>query len=230
MKSARPVAAAAATSHLGARAAGVGFAAMAAIGLLSAGAARADAFVPLPDGQESAPGVTLTRTGEHAVVSSSMAANGAGRVVWVSGSITADVTETPVVEKPGPYSYPNNGNGTNNSSTHGASQVNTGYIVGCQVGVGDKAISAGMSANVGTSSAGLGGSFGLQLGPGEVKAVQVSFKDILKPGVYAVGYRDFEIQLQGCAGFAQARSYAVVEILGNNYTKTVLYGAPFSIG
>ncbi|WP_342217384.1 ESX secretion-associated protein EspG, partial [Nocardia farcinica] len=41
------------------------------------------------------PGVTITRTGEHAVISPSMAANGAGRVAWVSGNATADVTVTP---------------------------------------------------------------------------------------------------------------------------------------
>nr|WP_280417761.1 MspA family porin [Nocardia carnea] len=207
-----------------------GGAAIAAIGLWSAGAASADAFVALPDGQETAPGVKITRTGERATVSPSLAANGAGRVAWVSGTITAEVTDTPKVERPGPYSAPANGNGTNNSSTHGASQVNAGYIVGCQVSIGDRAITAGMSANVGTTSAGLSGSVGLQLGPGEVGLVQVGFKDILEPGVYAVGYRDYEIDVQGCGGYAQARSYAVVEIIGNNYSKTVLYGAPFSIG
>jgi hypothetical protein len=38
------------------------------------------------------------------------------------------------------------------------------------------------------------------------------------------------IQVQGCAGYAQARSYTVVEIIGDNYSKTTLYGMPFSIG
>ncbi|MEU1981725.1 MspA family porin [Nocardia sp. NPDC019395] len=209
---------------------GLGCAAITVIGLLSAGAAQADTFVPLPDGRETGPGVTLTRVGEHATVSPSMAANGVGRVAWVTGTVAAEVTDAPRVERPGPYSSPGNGNGTNNSSTHGASQVNAGYIIGCQVSVGDKAITAGMSANVGTTSAGVSGSVGVQLGPGEVKLVQVGFKDILEPGRYAVGYRDFGIDLQGCGGYAQARSYAVVEIIGNNYSKTVLYGAPFSIG
>ncbi|PTR42926.1 MspA protein, partial [Rhodococcus sp. OK611] len=31
-------------------------------------------------------------------------------------------------------------------------------------------------------------------------------------------------------GYAQARSYTVVEIVGNDYSKTTLYGQPFSIG
>ncbi|WP_280421404.1 MspA family porin [Nocardia carnea] len=214
----------------GARLAGIGTAVTVIVGLLSAGAADADTFVPLPDGRTDAPGATLTRTAERAVVSPSMAANGAGRVVWVSGTVTADVRSTPTVERPGPYSSPGNQPGTNNSSTHGASQVNTGYIVGCQVSIGDKAISAGLSGNVSTNGAGLSGSAGIQLGPGDVEFVRIGFKDILGPGVYSLGYRDFEIQIQGCGGYAQARSYTVLEIIGDHYSKTTLYGAPFSIG
>ncbi|MEU1525427.1 MspA family porin [Nocardia rhamnosiphila] len=198
--------------------------------LVASGPAAADTFVPLPDGREAAPGATITRTAEHAVVSPSMAANGAGRVVWVSGTITADVTLTPTVERPGPYSTPEDWPGTNNSSTHAASQVNTGYIVGCQVSIGDEALSAGLSGNVSTNGAGLSGSAGIKIGPGEVQFVRIGFKDILGPGVYSLGYRDFEMEIQGCGGYAQARSYTVVEIIGNHYSKTTLYGAPFSIG
>lgn len=217
-------------SRWGVRLGGVGAVIACAAGLATAGHAAADTFVPLPDGREYAPGATITRTAEHAVVSPSMAANGAGRVAWVSATITAEVTQTPTVEGPGPYSVPEDWPGTNNSSTHGASQVNTGYIVGCQVSIGDSAISAGLSGNVSTNGAGLSGSAGIQIGPGEVAFVRVGFKDILEPGVYSVGYRDFEIKIQGCGGYAQARSYTVVEIIGEHYSKTTLYGAPFSIG
>lgn len=209
---------------------GIGVALAVAAGLVATGTAQADTFVPLPDGTQTGPGATITRTGEHAVISPSMAANGAGRVVWVSGTVTADVTDAPTVEAPGPYSTPENWPGTNNSSTHGASQVNTGYIVGCQVAIGESAISAGLSGNVTTNGGGIGGSAGVQLGPGQIKFVQISFKDILRPDVYSVGYRDFEIEIQGCAGYAQARAYTVVEIVGDHYSKTTLYGAPFSIG
>lgn len=202
----------------------------AAVGMLAAGYAAADTFVPLPDGHQAAPGATINRTGEHAVVSPSMAANGAGRVVWVSGTVTADVIHTPTVDRPGPYSTPAGMPGTNNSSTHGASQVSTGYIVGCQVSIGDSAITAGLSGNVSTNGGGLSGSAGIQLGPGDVEFVRVGFKDILEPGVYSLGYRDFEIEIQGCGGYAQARAYTVVEIIGDHYSKTTLYGAPFSIG
>ncbi|MEV0109706.1 MspA family porin [Nocardia sp. NPDC050799] len=213
----------------GARIAGVGAAAAVTVGLLSVGAANADAFVALPDGQKAGPGVTITRTGEHAVVSPSMAANGAGRVVWVSGNAIADVTVTPEGE-PGPNNGPTGEDGTNNSSTHGASQLNTGYIVGCQVSIGEDAIGLGGSLGLSLDGGSLGGSVGVELGPGEVKFVQIDYKDITKPGRYSVEYQDAEIEIQGCAGYAQARSYTVVEIIGDHYSKTTLYGQPFSIG
>ncbi|MEU4843341.1 MspA family porin [Nocardia testacea] len=213
----------------GARIAGVGAAAAVAVGLLSVGAANADAFVALPDGQKAGPGVTITRTGEHAVVSPSMAANGAGRVVWVSGNAIADVTVTPEGE-PGPNNGPTGADGTNNSSTHGASQLNTGYIVGCQVSIGEDAIGLGGSLGLSLDGGSVGGSVGVDLGPGEVAFVQIDYKDITKPGKYSVEYQDAEIEIQGCAGYAQARSYTVVEIIGDHYSKTTLYGQPFSIG
>ncbi|MFC3966434.1 MspA family porin [Nocardia jiangsuensis] len=223
----------------GVRAAGIGAAAAVALGLFSTGAANADTFVPLPDGQKLGPGVTVTRLGEHAIVSPSLAANGAGRVVWVSGNAIADVTATPEGEI-GPFNGPADEPGSNNSSTHGASQLNTGYIVGCQVSISDEAISAGLGGGLGLTfpfdgSEALGdgafeGSIGLDLGPGEVKFVQIEIKDITEPGVYSVEYQDVEIEIQGCAGYAQARAYTVVEIIGDDYSKTSLYGLPFSIG
>ncbi|MFI7667946.1 MspA family porin [Nocardia sp. NPDC049526] len=213
----------------GARIAGVGAAAAVAMGLLSTGAANADTFVPLPDGQKNGPDVTLTRTGEHALISPSLAANGAGRVVWVSGNAVADVNVTPEGTV-GPNNGASGAPGTNNSSTHGASQLSTGYIVGCQVSIASDAISAGLSGGINLSGGSLGGSIGINLGPGEVKFVQIDYKDILKPGRYSVEYQDAEIEIQGCAGYAQARAYTVVEIIGDNYSKTTLYGQPFSIG
>ncbi|WP_227996888.1 MspA family porin [Nocardia australiensis] len=214
----------------GVRVAGVGAAAAVAMGLLSTGAANADTFVPLPDGQKASPaGVTITRNGEHALISPSLASNGAGRVVWVSGNAIADVTVTPEGEV-GPNNGATNAPGTNNSSTHGASQLSTGYIVGCQVSIASDAISAGVSGGVSLSGGSLGGSVGLNLGPGDVKFVQIDSKDILKPGTYSVEYQDAEIEIQGCAGYAQARAYTVVEIIGDHHSKTTLYGQPFSIG
>ncbi|MER7452038.1 MspA family porin [Nocardia beijingensis] len=213
----------------GVRVAGAAAVAAVATGLLSTGAANADVFVPLPDGHKAGPGVNIARTGERALISPSLAANGAGRVVWVSGNAIADVAVTPEGTI-GPNNGPTGNPGTNNSSTHGASQLSTGYIVGCQVSIADDAISAGVSGSVNLEGASAGGSIGINLGPGEVKFVQIDYKDILKPGVYSVEYQDAEIQIQGCAGYAQARSYTVVEIIGDHYSKTSLYGMPFSIG
>lgn len=212
------------------RIAGFGAAASVALGLLSTGAANADTFVPLPDGQKSSPaGVTITRNGEHATISPSLSANGAGRTAWVSGRVFADVANTPDGTV-GPNNGPANGPGSNNSSTHGASALSTGYIVGCQVSLADNAISAGVSGGVNLSGGSLGGSVGLNLGPGEVKFVQINSKDILKAGTYSVEYQDVPIVIEGCAGYAQARAYSVVEVIGDHYSKTTLYGQPFSLG
>jgi hypothetical protein len=212
-----------------ARCTGLSAVAVLALGFLSAGTANADTFVPLPDGQKDGPGVTLTRTAESALVSPSLAANGAGRVVWVSGTATADVTVTPEGTV-GPHNGPTGADGTDNSSTHGTSQLSTGYIVGCQVSIGPDAISLGLSASADFSSGGVGGSLGVNLGPGEVRFVQVDYKDIPQAGVYSVQYKDVAISVEGCAGYAQARAYTVVEIIGDHYSKTTLYGQPFSIG
>lgn len=84
------------------------------------------------------PGVTVTRVGEHATISPSLSANGAGRTARFSGKAIADVTATPDGTV-GPNNGPENGPGSNNSSTHGASQINTGYLIGCQVNIADNA-------------------------------------------------------------------------------------------
>ncbi|UGT39000.1 MspA family porin [Nocardia yamanashiensis] len=212
-----------------ARIAGIGAAASVALGLMSTGAANADTFVPLPDGQKAGPNVTVTRIGEHAVISPSLSANGAGRVAWVSGKAIADVAVTPEGTV-GPNNGPANGPGSNNSSTHGASALSTGYLVGCQVNIADNAVSAGVSGGIDLSGGSLGASVGLNLGPGEVKFVQINSKDILKAGTYSVEYQDVPIEINGCAGYAQARAYTVVEVIGDHYSKTTLYGQPFSIG
>ncbi|WP_043660502.1 MspA family porin [Nocardia thailandica] len=210
------------------RALTAGALAAATVGVV-AGSSGADVVVPLPDGQRSGPGVTMTRTGERVVVSPSMAANGAGRVAWVTGTVTADVAATPEGEQ-GPHNGAANKPGSNNSSTHGQSQLNTGYIIGCQVSIGDDAISAGVSGGIDLSGFSVGGSAGVDIGPGQVKFVQIGAKNIAEAGVYSVEYQDVEIEVQGCAGYAQARAYTVVEIIGDHYSKTTLYGAPFSIG
>ncbi|MFI2442937.1 MspA family porin [Rhodococcus sp. NPDC019627] len=216
----------------GARIAGLGAAAAVALGLMSTGAASADTFIPLPDGSKAGPNATLTRTGESALSSPSLAANGAGRVAWVSGTVVADVKgikeATDVPEGNSTAKTEGSYNGTNGTTTHGVSRVSTGYIVGCQVDI--TGLSANPTFSLGLDSLTTSTSLSVPLNSGEVKYVPVAAKDIKKDGVYALQYLDAELQVQKCGGFAQARSYSVVEIVGNDYSKSVLYGAPFSIG
>ncbi len=217
--------------YFGVRSAVVGASAFTVFGLLSTGAANADTFVPLPNGEQLGDGVKIDRFGETANVFQSMSANGAGRDALVSGTVVAKVDNAPVYPHVGPFNTPPaNTSGSNNSNTHGASQLNTGYIIGCQVSIGDSAISANAGMSVSTSSVGASGSVSLELGPGDVKFVQVSYKDILHPGTYSISYKDSEIDVVGCGGYAQARSYTNVEVLGDFYSRTTLYGQPFSIG
>jgi hypothetical protein len=195
----------------GARIAGLGAAAAVVLGLMSTGAANADTFVPLPGGEKvvNAGSVTakIARNAESALVSPSLAANGAGRVAWVSGDVFAELGgEIP---------------------EEGAT-LTTGYIVGCQADI--TGLEGGLSADLGLDSLGLGGSLSIPISAGEVKFALIKYKTDLKPGVSAIQYRDQQIELQGCGGSAQARAYTVLEIPRNHYVKSTLYGQPFSIG
>jgi hypothetical protein len=200
--------------------------ATAGIGLLSPGAARADTFVPLPDGHIDGPSVHIDSVGEKALISPSLAMNGAGRTVWVSGDVTARLKTPPGVV--GPNNGPDNEPGTNDSSTHGASAMTVGYLVGCQVGVGS--LVGQFGAVITANAPGLAGSLTVPLTPGQVKWVRIDEIDMVKSGVYHFDYQDQEMQIQGCAGYAQARQFVVVEVVGPDYAKTTLYGKPFSIG
>ncbi|MGW0023108.1 MspA family porin [Rhodococcus sp. NPDC003383] len=243
----------------GARIGSVAAAAAIALGFLSAGAANADTFVPLPDGQITAPGdkATVSRTEESALVSPSMAANPTNRVAWVSGKVSARVN-VDVPSEPGKTDGSTSSlAGANNSSTHGVSRINTGYIVGCQVDisglrgnlgvnfnasvvsslqnllVATTSLPAGTALNAGTSSGAISPSVALSapLQPGQVAFVHIEGKDITKKDTtYSIQYQDAELSTLGCGGYAQARAYTVLEVVGKDYVKTTLYGQPFSIG
>ncbi|QNG17818.1 mspA family protein [Rhodococcus triatomae] len=192
-----------------ARIAGLGAAAAVGLGLMSTGAAHADTFVPLPGGERVVNAgdvsVKIARNAESALISPSLAANGAGRVAWVTGDVFADVQ------------------GDFEEAT-----LKTGYIVGCQVDI--TGLEAGLSGGLSLSGADLSGSLSLPIKPGEVKFASIKSKKLKEPGVAAIQYKDAEIQVQGCGGYAQARAYTVVEVPGNHYVKGTLYGQPFSIG
>jgi hypothetical protein len=212
-----------------------------AVGLVSQGAANADTFVKLPNGAiRGDDGIVLTRSNESAQISPSLAANGAGRTAWLSADITLFAPKLKA-QKAGPNngapseSTSTNGTlGTNSTGTTGAAATfSVGYIVGCQVNI--TGFTLGGGANLGglggsAPTLGLSGSLGATVGPGQVTFVRLNYKNIEKAGTYVISYDRAQLQVQGCGGYAQARSYVTVETTGDNHQKVTLYGKPFSIG
>ncbi|AZG45048.1 MspA family porin [Gordonia insulae] len=219
--------------HTAFRMAGVSaVAAGAAAGAVVAGigSAGADAFVKLPGGTAHGVGVTLSRSGESAQVSPSMAGNPASRTAWVSGTVTLKAPKLKPA-KAGPSSGPAGESelpGSNGTMTNGAAAtLSTGYIVGCQVDI--KGLSGDLSATLSASPSATA-SLSVPLAAGQVAFVQVSRKNIEKPGTYTIGYDRAQLTVQNCGGYAQARAFSTVETTGKLHQKVNLYGKPFSIG
>lgn len=194
-------------------------AAVAAAGLSSLGAGGAAAGA-LPNGFKKATGidgqvVTISRTGEYAFAQQSQANNGAGRSARVSGTYTARVNK-------------------------GGGNVEVGYLVGCQVNVGS--LDAGVSGSFGGPPS-VSGSISFPLAPGEIKKVAIDDNDFTKDKhVMSIQLSGTEIDVQGCGGYASARSYVrVLAAEGYNTDagtvngasgaiQATLYGKPFSLG
>lgn len=214
-----------------ARLAGVGAAATLALGLFSTGAANADTFIPLPGGElvktlSDGTVVTVRMAGESATISPSMGSTPVHRNAWVSGSAQVELSGG---ENIGGKIYP-------------------GYVVGCQVNIAGGGAEGGASADVDTEgsvspSAETGAN--LTVGPGQAKSFYVL--DIEKPDDYgsenhstnnkfkgnsgSVTWSDETIGLNGCGGYAQARSFISVEVETENVISYVtLWGQPFSLG
>lgn len=195
-------------------------AAVASIGLASMGAGNAAAR-PLPNGYKKVVGtdgsvVEIWRTGENAAPSHSTANNGAGRAGVVSGTYTAKISK----------------------GMGGDFQM--GYLVGCQVALGS--LTAGVTGSItaaGTPSA--SGSISLPLSPGQITNVSDVFDQNFKGQTLTIATQMQEINVQGCGGYAQARSYVIVEAAkgfsttggyingSGDYIQAILYGAPFSL-
>ncbi|MFC9556433.1 MspA family porin [Rhodococcus sp. NPDC056960] len=223
-------------SKNGVRLGAVGAAVAATVGFFSVGAANADTFVPLPGGsltQTLADGtvVTVNLTDESANISPSLGSTPLHRNVWVSGKASVTLDGQPAKTS---YIYP-------------------GYILACQVDFG-----AGAGGNAGTAlsvdngtgnlvSGPLAGSANgaITLGPGQ--AQNVAILDIEMPDAYgseihwgahyfqgnsgSVTWSDSTLGVNGCAGYAQARSYVKVEVETAQVKNTLtLWGQPFSIG
>ncbi|WP_330252155.1 MspA family porin [Nocardia sp. NBC_00565] len=169
-------------------------------------------MVPLPDGQQAfttATGVRidLSRTGESAVVSPSLAYNGLSRTASMSGTVYATV----------------------DGATGGT--LVTGYLVGCQVDLSG-GVSLGGDVYVSPNSVSPELSPSINLVPGGVARVKFDTKR-LDPAAGAVGveYHDRGVQVDGCAGYAQARAFTMLTVTNERGSAEVtLYGDPFSIG
>ncbi|PXX59743.1 MspA protein [Nocardia tenerifensis] len=218
------------------QAAGLGIAATVALGLCSATAARADTYVPLPGGEivrtlSDGTVVTLRIVDESATISPSMGATPLHRNAWVSGRVVVEISGTGA--QSGGFIYP-------------------GYSVGCQVNIAGGGAGAGAHGGLDWSDpeqvkpeAGAETSGNLSVGPGRVKSFFILDQE--SPDLFgeerhyrshtfegsggSVTWSDTTIGLSGCAGYAQARAFAAVEV----FTPTVsawisVYGQPFSIG
>ncbi|MGW5386053.1 MspA family porin [Nocardia sp. NPDC003963] len=214
-----------------ARLAGVGAAASMALGLFSTGAANADTFIPLPGGEitktlSDGTVVTVRLVGESATISPSMGATPVHRNAWASASAQVEIAGG---EKVGGKIYP-------------------GYVVGCQVNIDGGGVEGGADADIDSEgsvspSAETGGN--LTIGPGQAKAFYVL--DIEKPDDYgnedhatnnkfkgnsgSVTWSDQTIGVNGCGGYAQARSFVKVKVETDHVMSVVtLWGQPFSLG
>ncbi|WP_194829855.1 MspA family porin [Nocardia sp. XZ_19_231] len=219
-------------SHKITRAAGVVAAAIAAVGLLSVGAANADTFVPLPGGEitetlADGTAVTVRIVGESALISPSMGATPLHRNTWVSARTEVQL----------------DGAGAKGG------KIRPGYVVGCQVNIAGGGVNGQASAtqpyqsqNL-SASGGLGGT--LSLGPGQAQSyfiLDLERADAFDESVHtphmtfggtsgSVTWKNTTIALGGCAGYAQARAFVLVEVETSNVKETVtLWGQPFSLG
>ncbi|NLU82600.1 MspA family porin [Rhodococcus sp. HNM0569] len=221
------------TVRRGAKSAAVVGAATVAIGLFSTGAANADTFVPLQDGEITqtlldGTVVTVKQTGNSANISPSMGSTPLHRNVWASGSIDVKLD-----------------GGTAKGGT-----IDAGYIVACQFNFGGKV--GGQAEGTPSLSGqevtveGAGTASGeMTIGPGEAK--KVSILDIEYEDDYGAEahkssfsfkgdsggftYADETFGVSGCAGYAQARSYVKVGVSTDAVSSNVtLYGQPFSLG
>ncbi|RPA65314.1 hypothetical protein EF294_05680 [Gordonia oryzae] len=201
--------------------------------LSAAGVAAADVHVALPsqtDTQRLGDGtvVTVTRTGETANINPSLGGTPLHRNAWVSASYAVHT-----------------------SAKAKKIKVQAGYIVGCQINISGVTGSGNGSDTVSTtsgaaSSTGVGGGGQLTIGPGQAANVyvndvesaddfgndkhssSVSFKGVDSA---KLSYVNETIQINGCGGYAQARSYAKVTVVTSNAEQiSTFYGKPFSLG
>jgi hypothetical protein len=214
----------------GGRLFGVALAVAVAFGIGTPGAANADTFIPLPGGvltRELPDGtvITIRIEGESANISGSMGSTPLHRNVWTSGR--------------GP------------SAAGSTIKISPGYVVGCQVDINSfspsenasEAGTLGAQPSLGLPSETTGA--GITLGPGQATARLML--DLEKPDDYgmeshkrynkvpgphaSVTWVDETFSVDGCGGYAQARSFVLAEVDTTTFIGNLaLWGQPFSIG
>ncbi|MEU1985606.1 MspA family porin [Nocardia sp. NPDC019395] len=213
------------------RIASLAAASAAAVGLFSTGAANADTFVPLPGGEithtlPNGLAVTARIANESATINPSMGSTPLHRNAWVSASAQVEV-----------------------HGEHKGTKITPGYVVGCQVDISGGGANGGAGASSDFAgekpSANLSTGGNLTLGPGQ--ATSFLLLDIEKPDVYgneghqfankftgpngSVTWTDTTIGLNGCGGYAQARSFVRVEVTTDQgISEMRVWGQPFSLG
>lgn len=194
-------------------------ASVAALGLAGMGAGDA-AAAKLPNGYKKATGidgevVQTWRTNESAYPIPTVANNPTARGFVLSGNYQAKASSDV------------NGN------------IAVKYIVGCQVDV--SGLELGLGGAISMTAASLSGSLTLPLSPGQVAVVDITDKDFKAGKPMSIQLSQLSFNLNGCAGFASARS-AVKVIAAKGYNtddgtvngegtliQSTLYGKPFSI-
>lgn len=206
--------------------------------LMAPAIAHADVHVALPsqsDQQTLGDGtvVSVTRTNETANINPSLGGTPLHRNAWVSATYAVKTSKDAKNIK-----------------------IRAGYIVGCQVnisgvsGSGNGAASGKPGPNIDSppaiSSATTGAGTSLSVGPGQAVAYYVNTVESAddfgnqklsnKVGYKAtnhakLSYTNEQIGINGCAGYAQARSFADVYVNTPNAEQIVtFYGKPFSLG
>ncbi|GAB2670722.1 hypothetical protein GCM10027169_35670 [Gordonia jinhuaensis] len=218
------------SARRGVRMAGAVAVATAGIGLLSQGAASADTFVKLPgqtDVQTLSDGtkVTVTRSGETATLSPGMSSTPLLRNATVSGKYQVKVSDKKAKGK-----------------------IQAGYLVGCQVNLlsaGESGADAATPTSSGDITLKPTSTTSISLGPGQVYSYYLTdvesadafgadshaSKFSFSGGEGSFTYINSTIQINGCAGYAQARSFATIKVSTSSTDQVVtVWGKPFSIG
>lgn len=204
--------------------------------LMAPAIAHADVHVALPsqtDQQTLGDGtvVSVTRSHETANINPSLGGTPLHRNAWVSASYAVKTSKDAKKIK-----------------------IQAGYIVGCQVNIsgatgsgnGSGTVTPSTSGGASVTGASVGGGASLSIGPGQ--AVNYYINDVESADDFGadkhsskVGYKNTNhaklsytnetMQVNGCAGYAQARSFANVYVVTSNAEQVVtFYGKPFSLG